>query len=188
MKAIERKSESRSQIVSVLHAKACTLNCPSVCPVPQSHWLASLSTSVNLTMTCFSADRPRRAVWAVNANVINSARSLTSALWHLTDIEALLEDLADLTPSLQYLSLLGNEACPNQLVSPDKDEDDYQRYRSVTKLSCFYTWMRFYIKTVYIWIYNQVGKGKRIYCVKEEKNAKSIFLAIKYILLCTWSL
>ncbi|CAL8256014.1 unnamed protein product [Lota lota] len=33
------------------------------------------------------------------------------------------------TPGLRYLSLLGNEACPNQLVSPDKDEDDYQRYR-----------------------------------------------------------
>ncbi|KAJ8361558.1 hypothetical protein SKAU_G00180830 [Synaphobranchus kaupii] len=33
------------------------------------------------------------------------------------------------TPSLEYLSLLGNEACPNQLVSLDKDEDDYQRYR-----------------------------------------------------------
>ncbi|XP_040906261.1 leucine-rich melanocyte differentiation-associated protein [Toxotes jaculatrix] len=47
----------------------------------------------------------------------------------LTDIEALLEHLADVTPSLDYLSLLGNEACPNQLVSPDKDEDDYQRYR-----------------------------------------------------------
>ncbi|XP_008297063.1 leucine-rich melanocyte differentiation-associated protein [Stegastes partitus] len=47
----------------------------------------------------------------------------------LTDIEALLEHLADVTPSLEYLSLLGNEACPNQLVSPDKDEDDYQRYR-----------------------------------------------------------
>eukprot|EP00066_Takifugu_rubripes_P012308 XP_011601574.1 PREDICTED: leucine-rich repeat-containing protein C10orf11 homolog isoform X1 [Takifugu rubripes] len=47
----------------------------------------------------------------------------------LTDIEGLLEHLADATPSLQYLSLLGNEACPNQLVSPDKDEDDYQRYR-----------------------------------------------------------
>ncbi|KAJ4948696.1 hypothetical protein JOQ06_020226, partial [Pogonophryne albipinna] len=41
---------------------------------------------------------------------------------------ALLEHLADVTPSLKYLSLLGNEACPNQLVSPDKDEDDYQRY------------------------------------------------------------
>lgn len=67
---------------------------------------------------------------AINANVINSARSLTSALRHLTDIEGLLEHLADVTPSLQYLSLLGNEACPNQLVSPDKDEDDYQRYRS----------------------------------------------------------
>ncbi|XP_030628477.1 leucine-rich melanocyte differentiation-associated protein [Chanos chanos] len=48
---------------------------------------------------------------------------------HLTDIEALLEHLADVTPSLEYLSMLGNEACPNQLVSPDKDEDDYQRYR-----------------------------------------------------------
>uniref|UniRef100_A0A8C6TU64 Leucine rich melanocyte differentiation associated n=1 Tax=Neogobius melanostomus TaxID=47308 RepID=A0A8C6TU64_9GOBI len=33
------------------------------------------------------------------------------------------------TPALEYLSLLGNQACPNQLVSPDKDEDDYQRYR-----------------------------------------------------------
>ncbi|XP_055082988.1 leucine-rich melanocyte differentiation-associated protein [Periophthalmus magnuspinnatus] len=47
----------------------------------------------------------------------------------LTDIEALLEHLAEVTPALVYLSLLGNEACPNQLVSPDKDEDDYQRYR-----------------------------------------------------------
>uniref|UniRef100_A0AAV2JL58 Leucine rich melanocyte differentiation associated n=1 Tax=Knipowitschia caucasica TaxID=637954 RepID=A0AAV2JL58_KNICA len=43
--------------------------------------------------------------------------------------EALLEHLAEVTPALEYLSLLGNEACPNQLVSPDKDEDDYQRYR-----------------------------------------------------------
>uniref|UniRef100_A0A665X2Y9 Leucine rich melanocyte differentiation associated n=1 Tax=Echeneis naucrates TaxID=173247 RepID=A0A665X2Y9_ECHNA len=49
-----------------------------------------------------------------------------------TNHSALLEHLADVTPSLEYLSLLGNEACPNQLVSPDKDEDDYQRYRSVT--------------------------------------------------------
>ncbi|KAA8583731.1 hypothetical protein FQN60_014939 [Etheostoma spectabile] len=46
-----------------------------------------------------------------------------------TNHSALLEHLADVTPSLEYLSLLGNEACPNQLVSPDKDEDDYQRYR-----------------------------------------------------------
>ncbi|XP_052428127.1 leucine-rich melanocyte differentiation-associated protein-like [Carassius gibelio] len=47
-----------------------------------------------------------------------------------TDIEALLENLAEVTPALEYLSLLGNESCPNQLVSMDKDEDDYQRYRS----------------------------------------------------------
>ncbi|XP_016368163.1 leucine-rich melanocyte differentiation-associated protein [Sinocyclocheilus rhinocerous] len=46
-----------------------------------------------------------------------------------TDIEALLEHLVEVTPALEYLSLLGNEACPNQLVSMDKDEDDYQRYR-----------------------------------------------------------
>ncbi|XP_043112148.1 leucine-rich melanocyte differentiation-associated protein isoform X1 [Puntigrus tetrazona] len=46
-----------------------------------------------------------------------------------TDIEALLEHLAEVTSALEYLSLLGNEACPNQLVSMDKDEDDYQRYR-----------------------------------------------------------
>uniref|UniRef100_A0A8C2L8G0 Leucine rich melanocyte differentiation associated n=1 Tax=Cyprinus carpio TaxID=7962 RepID=A0A8C2L8G0_CYPCA len=42
---------------------------------------------------------------------------------------ALLDHLAEVTPALEYLSLLGNEACPNQLVSMDKDEDDYQRYR-----------------------------------------------------------
>ncbi|XP_076141241.1 leucine-rich melanocyte differentiation-associated protein [Alosa pseudoharengus] len=47
----------------------------------------------------------------------------------LTDIEALLEHLAEVVPAMGYLSLLGNEACPNQLVSLDKDEDDYQRYR-----------------------------------------------------------
>ncbi|KAM9477252.1 leucine-rich melanocyte differentiation-associated protein [Clarias gariepinus] len=47
----------------------------------------------------------------------------------ISDIEALLEHLQEVTPALEYLSLLGNEACPNQLVSLDKDEDDYQRYR-----------------------------------------------------------
>ncbi|CAM4602012.1 unnamed protein product [Caretta caretta] len=46
-----------------------------------------------------------------------------------TDLESLLDHLADVVPSLEYLSLLGNMACPNELVSKDKDEDDYQRYR-----------------------------------------------------------
>lgn len=57
---------------------------------------------------------------------------MTSALY-LSDIEALLEHLQEVTPALEYLSLLGNEACPNQLISLDKDEDDYQRYRSEAK-------------------------------------------------------
>ncbi|KAI5108132.1 leucine-rich repeat-containing protein C10orf11-like [Silurus meridionalis] len=47
----------------------------------------------------------------------------------IVNIDALLEHLQEVTPALEYLSLLGNEACPNQLVSLDKDEDDYQRYR-----------------------------------------------------------
>ena len=34
-------------------------------------------------------------------------------------------------PLINYLSLLGNEACPNQLSSFEKDEEDYNRYRSV---------------------------------------------------------
>uniref|UniRef100_A0A8C3IL41 Leucine rich melanocyte differentiation associated n=1 Tax=Chrysemys picta bellii TaxID=8478 RepID=A0A8C3IL41_CHRPI len=46
-----------------------------------------------------------------------------------TYLESLLDHLADVVPSLEYLSLLGNMACPNELVSKDKDEDDYQRYR-----------------------------------------------------------
>ncbi|NXY27719.1 LRMDA protein, partial [Pomatorhinus ruficollis] len=41
----------------------------------------------------------------------------------------LLDHLAEVVPSLQYLSLLGNIACPNELVCREKDEDDYQRYR-----------------------------------------------------------
>ncbi|XP_061601594.1 leucine-rich melanocyte differentiation-associated protein [Cololabis saira] len=60
---------------------------------------------------------------------LSNLHTLTLNKNQLTDIEALLEHLADVTPSLKYLSLLGNEACPNQLVSLDKDEDDYQRYR-----------------------------------------------------------
>nr|XP_051679124.1 leucine-rich melanocyte differentiation-associated protein isoform X5 [Oryctolagus cuniculus] len=48
---------------------------------------------------------------------------------HITDLEHLLNHLAEVTPALQYLSLLGNVACPNELVSLEKDEEDYKRYR-----------------------------------------------------------
>ncbi|XP_069467637.1 leucine-rich melanocyte differentiation-associated protein-like [Ambystoma mexicanum] len=47
----------------------------------------------------------------------------------ISDLEDLLQHLTEVTPNLKYLSLLGNQACPNELVSLDKDEDDYQRYR-----------------------------------------------------------
>ncbi|XP_068114234.1 leucine-rich melanocyte differentiation-associated protein [Hyperolius riggenbachi] len=47
----------------------------------------------------------------------------------LTELDHLLDSLAVSAPALEYLSLLGNQACPNELVSSEKDEDDYQRYR-----------------------------------------------------------
>ena len=47
----------------------------------------------------------------------------------ITDLYNLLDNLSENVPSLTYLSLLGNIACPNQLSSPDNDEEDYQRYR-----------------------------------------------------------
>ncbi|KAM4032095.1 leucine-rich melanocyte differentiation-associated protein isoform 2-T2 [Anomaloglossus baeobatrachus] len=47
----------------------------------------------------------------------------------LTELDYLLDILATSAPALEYLSLLGNQACPNELVSTENDEDDYQRYR-----------------------------------------------------------
>uniref|UniRef100_A0A8C5PR06 Leucine rich melanocyte differentiation associated n=1 Tax=Leptobrachium leishanense TaxID=445787 RepID=A0A8C5PR06_9ANUR len=47
----------------------------------------------------------------------------------LTDLEILLDKVASAAPALEYLSLLGNQACPNELVSTENDENDYQRYR-----------------------------------------------------------
>ncbi|XP_021253195.1 leucine-rich repeat-containing protein C10orf11 homolog isoform X7 [Numida meleagris] len=52
----------------------------------------------------------------------------------ITELESLLDHLAEVVPSLQYLSLLGNVACPNELVCKEKDEDDYQRYRLVSSI------------------------------------------------------
>ncbi|KJE89301.1 leucine-rich repeat-containing protein C10 [Capsaspora owczarzaki ATCC 30864] len=45
----------------------------------------------------------------------------------ITNVDQLLETLVKSCPKLTYLSLLGNLACPNELVA--KDEEDYQRYR-----------------------------------------------------------
>ncbi|CAB3238980.1 unnamed protein product [Arctia plantaginis] len=47
----------------------------------------------------------------------------------ISDLDALMEKISQNFPSLTYLSLLSNKACPNQLSDIDKDDSDYQRYR-----------------------------------------------------------
>ncbi|XP_054168102.1 leucine-rich melanocyte differentiation-associated protein-like isoform X2 [Oppia nitens] len=47
----------------------------------------------------------------------------------ITDLESLLNELSNKCPNLTFLSLLGNNACPDQLSNLDKDEEDYARYR-----------------------------------------------------------
>lgn len=48
---------------------------------------------------------------------------------YVEDIEPLLQTLEKQCPSLRYLSLLGNRACPNELLQSGHDDEDYQRYR-----------------------------------------------------------
>lgn len=45
----------------------------------------------------------------------------------LADLEKLLDNLKQAAPQLQYLSLLKNPACPNDLLGGD--DEDYNRYR-----------------------------------------------------------
>lgn len=47
----------------------------------------------------------------------------------ITDLESLINKINEKFPSITYLSLLSNKACPNQLSDQDKDDADYQRYR-----------------------------------------------------------
>ncbi|XP_045766104.1 leucine-rich melanocyte differentiation-associated protein-like isoform X1 [Maniola jurtina] len=47
----------------------------------------------------------------------------------ITDLDGLINKISVKFPSLTYLSLLSNKACPNQLSDLDKDDNDYQRYR-----------------------------------------------------------
>lgn len=50
----------------------------------------------------------------------------------LTDLDSLLGGLKRKCRSLDFLSLLGNKACPHRLTGPDFDDSDYHRYRFVT--------------------------------------------------------
>ena len=47
----------------------------------------------------------------------------------ITDTEHILTILKEKCPNLRYLSLLGNQACPNELLGTGHDDEDYQRYR-----------------------------------------------------------
>lgn len=47
----------------------------------------------------------------------------------IKNIHIFIDKVKALFPSLTYLSLLGNEACPNELIDENKDEYDYAKYR-----------------------------------------------------------
>lgn len=47
----------------------------------------------------------------------------------IEDIHVFIDKVKINFPNLIYLSLLGNVACPNQLIDLNKDDYDYSRYR-----------------------------------------------------------
>ncbi|XP_003384257.1 PREDICTED: leucine-rich repeat-containing protein C10orf11 homolog [Amphimedon queenslandica] len=47
----------------------------------------------------------------------------------IIDTESLLSTLEKQCPSLKYLSLLGNRACPHEILQSGHDDEDYQHYR-----------------------------------------------------------
>ena len=49
----------------------------------------------------------------------------------IKNIHLFIDKIKVMFPKLNYLSMLGNIACPNQLVDPSKDEYDYSRYRFI---------------------------------------------------------
>ena len=52
-----------------------------------------------------------------------------SVFTQVIDTAQLLDTLSKECPKLRYLSLLGNIACPNELLGSGHDDEDYQRYR-----------------------------------------------------------
>ncbi len=49
----------------------------------------------------------------------------------IENIQSLIEKISKAFPNMTYLSLMGNQACPNQLIDESKDEYDYSKYRYV---------------------------------------------------------
>lgn len=60
---------------------------------------------------------------------LNNLKILSCNKNQIEDIHIFIDRVKSLFPNLFYLSLLGNKACPNQLIDENKDEFDYSRYR-----------------------------------------------------------
>lgn len=60
---------------------------------------------------------------------LDSLKILSCNKNRINDIHVFIDKIKVQFPNLTYLSLLGNQACPNQLIDMNKDEYDYSRYR-----------------------------------------------------------
>ena len=72
---------------------------------------------------------------------IISLRTLTLNNNKLIHLEGILGKISKAYPSLTYLSLLGNKACPTEFSDPANKPGDYQRYRCY--VACFLPELRF---------------------------------------------
>ena len=77
------------------------------------------ATTLNLDNNFITEESSLPSLPALDTLMLNKNR--------IGDIDRLLAIIARLYPRLTYLSLLGNAACPNELVA--KDEEDYRHYR-----------------------------------------------------------
>lgn len=125
----EERNKGQNSWICSASAKNCDLNVPPVCCL-HNNFDRLLSAVVNLIVSYMKYALYQ---WQFLYKCYFNWRHwiLNPHPRYITDIESLLDHVAEVAPSLEYLSLLGNEACPNELVSLDKDEDDYQRYRLV---------------------------------------------------------
>lgn len=65
----------------------------------------------------------------VEIPVMANLHTLTLNKNNISNLDGFLDKVSKNLPSLKYLSLLSNQACPNELSFSYRDEEDYQRYR-----------------------------------------------------------
>merc|ERR1711916_354355 len=78
--------------------------------------LTSLVVDNNELCDCALPDAPKLETLSLNNN-------------NLVDIENLLDQISEKYPSLRFLSLLKNPACPHPIFNEAKTDSDYHRYR-----------------------------------------------------------